>query len=478
MLMNGELHEKCAVVGVSLEDPADHAAQIVRPVLADLQHRGRDATGIASGGESLELLTYRNRGSVEGVLTESKVEALQGPTSIGHNRYSTNGNPESHLQPFVSPYSRIATAHNGNLPTTTLLEHDLTGSGVNLAHYNDSEILGIALNDRMQRLRKSLPDAFEDLFPRIVGAFSFVAMHDDLLIASRDSKGIRPLELGKHPNGTVVASETCGLNSVGATHVRSVLPGEMVVIKDGQIVEQRQLAPSDPKFCIFEYVYFGRPDSVFNGQLVYDVRTNLGKQLALAHPPGSDNSNSIIVPVPETSYPMADGYAQTTGLPMLHAIHKNQLVTRSFMMKTQHERDAAVRSKHNVMPVVKGKDVILIDDSIVRLTTIPVVVNQVRELGARSVSVLVGSAPVRFPDFYGISMPDQEKLAAATMTQEEMRKQIGCDYLGYLSISAMVKATNTPADTLNLSPFNGEYPIDIGAHKKTIRRPVETVYMD
>ena len=384
----------------------------------------------------------------------------------------------AHLQPFVNPFLRLATGHNGNLPTTTALEYDLSGAGVNLEHYNDSEKMGIALGDRLQRLRQPLPDAFAGLFERISGAFSFVAMHDDLLIAARDQHGIRPLELGSFDGGAVVASETSGLKDIDAEHLRSVQPGEMVVIKDGEIVEERQLAEPMPHFDMFEYVYFARPDSVLNGELVYNVRYRLGEELARFHPPQTDAKNTVIVPVPETSYPMADGYATATGLPIQHAIYKNQLVTRSFMMKTQSERDLAVRAKHNPMPVLRGKDVILMDDSIVRLTTIPVVVEQVRAMGARTVSVLLGSSPVRFPDFYGINMPEQSKLAAAVMTIEEMRKQIGCDHLGYLPVSAMVRASGLPAENLNLSPFSGEYPIDIGLHSRDIKKPVDTTYMD
>lgn len=478
--MTMQIHEKCAVVGVSLVDTEENAAPYVREVLAALQHRGRDATGIASGGKNKQLHEYKNRGSVEGVLTEAKVAALDGSVAIGHNRYSTNGDPTKHLQPFTDSLHRFAFAHNGNLPVTTKLAHSLRGSGVNLRNYNDSEIAGLAIADYMQRHRSDLPDAVANIYSCMQGAFSCVAIHDDTLVAFRDPCGIRPLEIGEFDGGIIIASETCGLDVFEAAHIRSVQPGEMVVIQNGQIVETRQLAEPNPRFCIFEYIYFGRPDSVFNGEQVGSVRFRFGQELAKVHASNVINSaNTVVVPIPETSYSIADGFAAELGLPVRHAIHKNQLVSRSFMMKSQDERDKAVRSKHNIVQAaVKGKDVILVDDSIVRLTTIPIVVKKVRLAGAKSISVMLGSAPIRYPDYYGISTPSQNELSAATTTIKQMQKKIGCDYLGFLPISAMVRATRLPANQLNLSSFNGEYPINIGIHSKKITTPKDTSYLD
>lgn len=478
--MNGEIHEKCGVVGISLFDPKENAAPYAREVLAALQHRGRDATGIASGGKDKLLYEYKNRGSVEGVLTEDKVIRLKGSVAIGHNRYATNGDPTKHIQPVTDPLHRFAFAHNGNLPDTEGLAHALSGSGVNLYNYNDSEIAGLTIVDSMQRNRSNLPDAIEDVYNLMQGAFSCVAAHDDTLVTFRDRCGIRPLEIGKFASGLIVASETCGLDALGAEYVRSVMPGEMVVINNGEIVETRQLAEPNPHFDIFEYIYFGRPDSVFNGESVSGVRFRLGQELAALYPGCvSDKENTVVVPIPETSYPTADGFAKAQGVHISHAIYKNQLISRSFMMKTQSERDQAVRSKHNIIQAaVKDKDVILIDDSIVRLTTVPIVVDKIRKAGARSISVLIGSAPIRYPDFYGINTPDQDKLAAAVLTIDQVKEQIGCDFLGYLPISAMVRATGLTADQLNLSPFNGEYPIDIGSRRNDIFTPEDKSYLD
>lgn len=478
--MNGEIHEKCGVVGISLFEPEENAAPYARAILAALQHRGRDATGIASGGRDKLLYEYKNRGSVEGVLTEEKVARLIGSVAIGHNRYSTSGDATKHVQPVTDLLHRFAFAHNGNLSDTTKLADALSGSGVNLDNYNDSEIAGLTIVDSMQRNRLNLPDAVEDVYGLMQGAFSCVAAHDDTLVTFRDPCGIRPLEIGKFASGLIVASETCGLDALEAEHVRSVMPGEMAVIKNGEIVESRQLAEPDPHFDIFEYIYFGRPDSVFNGESVSGVRFRLGKELAALYLDCvSDKDNAIVVPVPETSYPMADGFAKAQGIHISHAIYKNQLISRSFMMKTEDDRLQAVRSKHNVVQAaVKDKDVILIDDSIVRLTTIPIVVKKIRNAGARSISVLIGSAPVRYPDFYGINTPDQDELTAAVLTIDQIKAKIGCDFLGYLPISAMVRATGLPADQLNLSPFNGEYPIDIGPHRNAIFTPEDKSYLD
>ncbi|MDK2899266.1 MAG: amidophosphoribosyltransferase [Patescibacteria group bacterium] len=478
--MKEEIHEKCGVVGVSLFNANKDAALYVREVLAALQHRGRDGTGIASGGKDKILCEYKNRGSVEGVLAEDKIARLAGSVAIGHNRYATNGDPTKHMQPFTDPLHRFAFAHNGNLPDTTNLERALSGSGVNLDNYNDSEIAGIAIVDSMQQNRSSLPDAIENIYNLMQGAFSCVAAHDDILVAFRDHCGIRPLEIGKFASGLVISSETCGLDSLEAEYIRSVAPGEMVVIKDGKIVEARQLAKSNPHFDIFEYIYFGRPDSVFNGESVSGVRFRLGKELAMLYSNCVKNKeNTVVIPIPETSYLMADGFAKYQDIHISHAIYKNQLISRSFMMKTQSERNKAVRSKHNVIQAaVNGKDVILIDDSIVRLTTIPIVVDKVRKAGAKSVSVLIGSSPIRYPDFYGINTPDQDKLAAAVLTIDQIKEQIGCDFLGYLPISAMVRATGLKASQLNLSSFNGEYPIDIGAHRNDIVKPKDKSYLN
>lgn len=478
--MMDKTHEKCAVAGISLLDPTENAAPYIREVLAALQHRGRDATGIASGGKNKKLYEYKNRGSVEGVLTEAKVSGLIGSVGIGHNRYATDGDPKKHVQPFTDPYHRFAFAHNGNLPVTTKLAHALRGSGVNLGNYNDSETAALAITDSMQRHRCNLPDAIEDVYNLMQGAFSCVSMHDDIMVAFRDPCGIRPLEIGKFAGGLVVASETCGLDVLEATFIRSVQPGEMVVFKNGKIIESRKLAEPNLRFCIFEYIYFGRPDSIFNSETVGSVRFRLGKELAMQYADKiKDRDNTIVVPVPETSYQMADGFATKLNLPIRHAIYKNQLISRSFMMKTQFERDQAVRSKHNILDAaVKGKDVILIDDSIVRLTTIPIVVNKVRQAGAKSIIVMIGSAPIRYPDFYGICTPNQNTLAAAVDTIDQMREKIGCDYLGFLPISSMVRATGLKAEQLNLSSFNGEYPIDIGIHKKNIFKPKDETFLD
>jgi amidophosphoribosyltransferase len=339
-------------------------------------------------------------------------------------------------------------------------------------------MMGLAIAQHI-RNGQELPDAVELTYPLLRGAFSCVAMHDGLVVAFRDPKGIRPLAIGKLENGRVVASETCGLDTIGAEYEREVEPGEMVIItKDG--MESRRVADGEAKLDMFEFVYFARPDSYLYGLNVNEVRRRFGEQLAEQHPPQvSDAANVVVVPVPDTSIPAAEGYATSLGFRDVQALVKNRYIGRTFMQGTSGQRTEQLRRKHNVIPeAVRGRDIILIDDSIVRLNTIPRLVELVRSAGARSVSVLIASPPVRFPDFYGIDTPEQSELAAAKWTTEEMRTKIDCKYLGFLSLERTIKATGLPADRFNLSCFTGDYPIGIGHHKSEIRRPVSMEFVE
>jgi amidophosphoribosyltransferase len=269
------------------------------------------------------------------------------------------------------------------------------------------------------------------------------------------------------------------LGIVDATYEREVRPGEMVIItKDG--IESRQIAEGQEKLDMFELVYFARPDSILYGMAVNDFRYESGKALAAQHPPQiEDGANVLVIPVPDTSIPAAEGYAEALGVQQRQLIIKNRYIGRTFMQPTHAARQGQLRRKHSFVPdSIKGRDVTLIDDSIVRLNTIPRLVALAKSEGARSVNVLIASPPVRFPDYYGIDTPQQVELAAANMTVEEMRHKIDCDYLGFLGLSRMVGVTGQPAEKFNLSPFNGEYPIGIGRHKQDIKTPVSMEYAD
>jgi len=368
---------------------------------------------------------------------------------------------------------------NGNLPVTEHLETQLAMNNIKTANVSDSEMMGLLIAQNI-RGNHDMPDAVEMAYPHFRGAFSCVAMQDDVMVAFRDSRGIRPLAIGKSSEGYVVASETSGLDIVDATYEREVEPGEMVIITtDGY--SSRQIREPQPKLDMFEYVYFARPDSQLYGQYVGTVRRRFGEQLALEHPPQRENGeNTVVIPVPETSVPAAEAYGHALGLRVQSdGIVKNRYIGRTFMQPTHQSRTDHLRRKHSIIPdAVQGRDVVFIDDSIVRLNTIPKLVEQAQGLGAKSVEVLIASPPVRFPDFYGIDTPQQSELPAAYLTVEEMAKQINVKRLGFLSLAGMVRATGLSPDVFNLSCFNGDYPIGIGARKKEITRPVSMEYAE
>jgi amidophosphoribosyltransferase len=329
---------------------------------------------------------------------------------------------------------------------------------------------------------QDLPTAVENAYPLLTGAFSCVGVHDNTLVAFRDPYGIRPLALGHFNDNQVISSETCGLDILNAEYDREIKPGELVIISDDGKIETRQLADGTDKLDMFEFVYFARHDSRLYGKTVNEVRRRFGEELALEHGAlHDDGDNVVVVPVPDTSIPEAEGYAQSLGLDMTQAIIKNRYIGRTFMQPTDQARRTQLRRKHNIISErIKGRDVVLIDDSIVRLNTMPNLVQRMHQIGAKTVSVLIGSPPVRFPDYYGIDTPHQSELAAANMTVAEMKKAINedCHYLGFLSLERMVRATDLPADMFNLSCFTGEYPIDIGRRKREISAPVSMEYAE
>ncbi|HVV26208.1 MAG TPA: amidophosphoribosyltransferase [Candidatus Saccharimonadales bacterium] len=486
--MAGEAREKCAVGGVLLNEAAvDTAAAHLYEVLFALQHRGDEASGMVSREPGEPLAAHRELGMVKDVYSDESIARLSGRLAVGHNKYTTSTSIKGvkelrHPQPIIDESLGLALAHNGNIPDTTKMDGFLERHNLLHGHRNDSEKMGFTIAQFM-RGGQDLPAAVESAYPLLDGAFSCVGTHDDMLVAFRDPHGIRPLALGNFDDNWVVSSETCGLDILNAKYVREVQPGELVVITaDGQM-ESKQLAAGRDKLDIFELVYFARHDSTLYGKTVNEIRRQFGVELALAHGAmHDDGENVVVVPVPDTAVPEAEGYAQSLGLTMTQAIIKNRYIGRTFMQPTDQARKTQLRRKHNIIAEpIKGKDVVLIDDSIVRLNTIPNLVQRMKQIGARSVSVLIGSPPVRFPDYYGIDTPHQSELAAANLTVEEMRRAIsedGCRYLGFLPLESMVRATGMPADMFNLSCFTGEYPIDIGKRQAEITSPVSMEYVE
>jgi amidophosphoribosyltransferase len=472
------LREKCAVVGVSVKKSDTSAAQIACQGLFALQHRGVEGSGIVTtDGSTLNIV--RKPGMVRDVFHDEDIEKLRGSIAVGHNRYSTSGDRHAHLQPVVSNEIGFAFAHNGNIPDTEQLEQYLHTRRYITEQYNDSELFGNTLASKLHGGREFI-EALTETAALAVGAYACVATHDGLLAGFRDPHGIRPLEIGRFQGGIMLASETCALDTVGAEHIRSVQPGELVLIRDGKIISSTQFATPNPHLDVFELVYFARHDSVMNGQSVAMVRRNFGKELARLHASKLPSAETTLVTaVPDTSVPAAEAYAEAIGASYKSAIIKNRYVGRTFMQPTQAARQGSLRLKHTMIPaLVEGKDVCMIDDSIVRGNTLPRLVELARELKAKSVSVLIASPPIRFPDFYGVDTPSQDELIAANMTVEEMRQAIGADYLGFLPISSLVQATGIDRDNLNLSAFNGEYPVEIGRQATNIRKPVSDEYID
>ncbi len=486
----GELGEKCAVFGVY--GAGLDAARISFFGLYALQHRGQESAGIATS-DGDRLTVRKGMGLVSQIFNEESVKNLLGHVAVGHNRYSTTGGSKlKHAQPMLAKgkadlekisYTEeqgaheslllssgendgaIALVHNGNLPMTDLLEAHLTKKGIDVAEFSDSRLVVEAIALAM-REGADFEDAVRQTYPLITGAFSILIMSADKLIAIRDHCGIRPLSIGKLNGGYVFASETCAFHPIGATHLRDVLPGEMVVISsagDKAELRSEQLAPPNQKLDIFEFVYFARPDSELLGKSVYDVRRAFGMQLAREAKIDVD----VVIPVPESSNPAAIGFSQESGVPFELGLAKNRYIHRTFIQPEQHIRDQGVKAKLTPQrSVIAGKRVAVLDDSIVRCTTSRQIVTMLFEAGAKEVHFLVSSPPVIFPDFYGIDTPEQKYLIAADKSVEEIREYLGATSLTFLSFNGMIEATGLPHSTFSTSFFTGEYPIDIGDRRK------------
>jgi len=460
--MKDELNEKCGVFGIF--NAPDIASRQTYFGLFALQHRGQEQTGIVSTNGK-KIFFHKGSGLVSQVYTEKIIKKLPGFAAIGHNRYSTSrGTHPKHAQPIIFN-NTVSFAHNGNLPSTKALEDFLQKNKISTKNNSDSELMAKAIGFYMKK-RESLSKAMEKSYPMFTGAFSCVALSNKELVALRDPRGLRPLVVGKRGKETIIASESCALRTVDADLVREVLPGEMITIsKSG--VKSKILAKEEPKFDIFEFVYFSRHDSILLGKSVYEVRKNFGKMLFKEYP---KLKIDLIVPVPETSIPAAIGYSEESGVPFEMALNKNRYIHRTFIEPSQIDRDKKVKMKLSILEnLIKGKRVGVIDDSIVRGTTSKQIVKMLFEAGAKEVHFLVASAPVKFPDFYGIDTPKQENLISSQKTVEETRKYLGATSLSFLSIPGMVKATGLPGKLFSLSAFNGDYPLPIFEHEKEIK---------
>ena len=433
-----------------------NAAELTYYGLYALQHRGQESAGIVAC-DGHQFRKHVGMGLVFQVFSGNILHGLVGDMAIGHTRYSTTGSSQlSNAQPMTvnSSKGQIAIAHNGNLTNAAELRDALESKGLPFQTTVDSEIILMLLaqptvggkeNNLVQTVR------------RIEGAYSLVIMTEQELIGVRDPHGFRPLSIGRVDNGWVLASETCALDLIHASYVRDVEPGEIVIInQDG--LRSIQAFPEQTRraFCIFEYVYFARPDSTIAGRNVYEVRKEMGRQLAREHPIDAD----IVVPVPDSGNCAALGYSEESKIPFEMAFVRNHYVGRSFLQPTQLIRDFNVRVKLNLISeLVKDKRVIIVDDSIVRGTTCKARVNNLKEAGAKEVHVLVSCPPHRNPCVYGIDFPDRSKLMAANYSLVEIRKYLNADSLAYLSQEGMVKATGLPANAFCMACYDGNYPV-------------------
>lgn len=456
-----DINEKCAVFGVF--GKGLDTSRLAFFGLFALQHRGQESAGIAAGDGS-RIAVHKGMGLVSHVFTEDAITGLTGHVAIGHNRYSTAaGSKLAHAQPILVHNDSIALAHNGNLPSTAALQEFLSARGHDVSDISDSRFVAEAIAEYVKD-GLSIEEAVKKTYPLITGAFCILVMTKDKLIVIRDVCGIRPLSLAKLNGGWIVSSETCGFSPIGATFLRDVAPGEMIVIDESGLKSEQLVSPN-PKLDVFEFVYFARASSELLGKSVYEVRKNFGMQLAREKKIDAD----IVIPVPDTATPIALGYARESGIPLEFGIGKNRYIQRTFIQPEQHLREQGVRMKLNPREsVIKGKRVIVVDDSIVRGTTSQKIIKMLFETGAKEVHFVVSSPPVKYPDFYGIDIAKQNELIAATKSVEEIREFLGATSLQYLSYQGMIEAIGVPESVLNTSCFSGVYPIDIKERAKEI----------
>ncbi len=451
--------DQCGVFGVWA--PGEEVAKLTFFALYSLQHRGQESAGIATS-DGKKILVYKDMGLVSQVFSETALESLIGHIAVGHNRYSTTG--ASHwrnAQPTLGRTSEgtVALAHNGNLTNTADLldllkarypdqnQNEITGGNT-----TDTAVLTALMAGDLDH---TLEATALELLPRVQGAFCLVFMDETTLYAARDPQGVRPLVLGRLERGWVVASETAALDIVGASFVREVEPGELIAIDENGLRSTR-FAETKRAGCVFEYVYLARPDTSINGKNVYDARVEMGRTLAREYPVEAD----LVIPTPESGTPAAIGYSQESGIPFGHGLVKNAYVGRTFIQPSQTIRQRGIRLKLNPLKeVIRGKRIIVVDDSIVRGNTQRALVQMLREAGAAEIHIRISSPPITWPCFYGIDFATRAELIATGLGVDEVRQSIGADSLGYLTKDGMVAATEQPESQLCTACFTGKYPI-------------------
>ena len=473
--MQGEMEDKCGIVGIHCSDESKNVASFVYYSLYALQHRGQESAGIATFDSKKGLNYYCGMGLITDVFRDYEIHNLTGNRSIGHVRYSTTGQSKlENSQPFVTDFGDgfIAMAHNGDIVNSEELRKELIDDGFYFKSDCDSEVICYMLKKAHYDNNKDVLDAIESVCKRLVGSYALTILVDGELYGVRDPMGIKPLAIAKRDDEFILASETVAFDVINAEFIRDIVPGEVVYFKNDEINSHMLESAGECKLshCMFEYVYFARPDSTIDGVNVYQTRMNIGRQLHELYPIDAD----LVIPVPDSSISAAIGYSRASGIPYGEGLIKNRYVGRTFIMPTQEERELAVRVKLNpIKDALKGKKIILIDDSIVRGTTSKQLLDLVKEAEPAEIHFLVGCPPVISPCYYGVAMATKKELIAANNTVEEIQKQLNIDSLGYITLESLVKAIGMPKENLCLGCVNEEYPTELpdGIEAETYYKP-------
>jgi amidophosphoribosyltransferase len=449
--MFDKFHEECGVFGIFGHPDA---ANLTYLGLYALQHRGQESAGIVSS-DGKEMYSQKEMGLVADIFTEDRIKKLPGPAAIGHNRYSTAGGSTRHnIQPILVNFALggLAIAHNGNIVNAGILKAELEAYGSIFQSTSDSEVI---IHHIAQSRMATLHERIVEALTHVQGSYSLLLLTENELIAVRDPNGFRPLSLGELDGAYVVASETCAFDLIEATYIRDIEPGEMVVINSKGIQSTFPFKPVNPSHCIFEFIYFARPDSMVFGQNVYTIRKEFGKQLARE----SGIEADVVIPVPDSGVPAALGYAEESGIPFDTGLIRNHYVGRTFIEPRQTIRHFGVKIKLNpVRDALKGKRVVVVDDSIVRGTTSKKIIKMIRNAGASEIHMRISSPPTTNPCFYGIDTPTRQELIASSHSIEEIRKYITADTLNYISLDGIKKVVRWPMNYC-AACFDGEYPV-------------------
>ena len=473
--MQGELQDKCGIVGIHSKDTSKDVASFVYYCLYALQHRGQESAGIATFNPTKGLNYYSGMGLITDVFKDYEIHNLQGNIAIGHVRYSTTGQSKlENSQPFVTDFDDgfIAMAHNGDIVNSELLREELLKEGYDFKSDTDSEVICYMLKKEYYYYNKSIIESIEAVCKKLVGSYALTILVNGELYGVRDPMGIKPLAIAKRKDDYILASETVAFDVINANYIRDIKPGEVVYFKNDEINSHMLEIVNNTSLshCMFEYVYFARPDSTIDGINVYQTRLNIGHELYKLYPIDAD----VVIPVPDSSIPAAIGYARASGINYGEGLIKNRYVGRTFIMPTQEERELAVRLKLNpIKEAIKGKKIILIDDSVVRGTTSKQLLDLVKEAEPAEIHFLVGCPPVIAPCFYGVAMATKKELIAANYTIEEIREQLDVDTLGYITLESLIKAIGMPKENLCLGCLNECYPTELpdGIEAETYYKP-------